>query len=310
MSSPTAMPLPRFGRYELLSLIGRGGMAEVHKARVVSGPGEGSVVALKRLLPELAADADCVDLFTGEADLSRLLRHPHIVEVLEAGEHQDVYYIAMEYVEGRDLGAVLSRCRERHILLPVDFALYLARVLLETLAFVHEARGPTGTPLNVVHGDISPSNVFISKLGEVKLGDFGIARVRALNRWTEGDLVWGKLSYLAPEQISGQPFDHRADLYAAGSLLYELLTNRKPFVAKDAREMRKLIAAQRPRSIVGAREISLGLEKAIFKALEADPDERYQDGRAFAEALEPYFQEQIGTPLAIASVVRGLFGMH
>src|SRR5690606_7282140 len=163
----------------------------------------------------------------GEADLSRLLKHPNIVEVIEAGDVDDEWFLVLEYVEGRDLSAILTRCRERHILLPVDFAIYIARALLDALDFVHEAKGAAGQPLNVVHCDVSPSNVFISKLGEIKLGYFGIAKVRALDKWDEGDLVWGKLSYLSPEQLGGRLYDRRADIWGAGSLIYEMLTNRK-----------------------------------------------------------------------------------
>lgn len=300
----------RFGRFELLALIGRGGMAEVFKARVLTGPRAGETIALKRMLPQLARDAECVDLFTGEADISRLLRHPNIVEVLEAGEIDDVYYMAQEYVEGRDLSAILSKCREKHILLPVDFALYIGRSLLEALAFAHEAKGPTGQPLHVVHCDVSPSNVFVGKTGEIKLGDFGIAKVRSIDKWDESELVWGKLSYLSPEQLMGREFDGRADLWSAGCLLYELLTNRKPFVGRNTPDLKQAICHLRPGSIISVRSVSAGLEQAVFRALEKAPDHRYRGATEFHDALTPFFQAEIGTPLGIASVVRGLFGVR
>lgn len=313
-----AVPRPhapvRFGRFELLSLIGKGGMAEVFKARIVQGARQGEIVALKRLLPELAADPECVDLFTGEADVSRLLSHPNIVEVVEAGSvdgpASDLYYMAMEYVEGRDLGAILTRCRERHILLPVDFAIYIARALLEALEYAHTAKSATGKPLKLVHCDVSPSNVFVSKLGDVKLGDFGIAKVRSIDKWDDGDLVWGKLSYLSPEQLAGDPYDRRADLWSAGTLVYEMLTNRKPFVGRNAEDLRAAIRTARPHSLTSARSVSVGLERVLFKALEKDPRQRYQSAREFADALSPYYQSEVGTPLGIAAVVRGLFGVR
>ncbi len=312
----TEPPLPApavksrvFGKYELLSLLGKGGMAEVYKARILTGPGAGEVVALKRLLPELAQDPECLDLFTNEADLSRLLHHPNIVQVIEAGEVHDIWFLALEYVEGRDLSAILTRCRERHILLPVDFALYIARSLLEALAFVHDAPGPNGQPLNVVHCDVSPSNVFIGKNGEIKLGDFGIAKVRSLDKWDDGELVWGKLSYLSPEQLTGKIYDRRADLWGAGALVYEMLTNRKPFVGKDADELKAAIKTGKPLSITSSRSVSVGLEQAILKALAKSPKDRYQNALEFSDALGEYFQSEIGTPLGIAAVVRGLFGV-
>src|SRR6267378_4271884 len=154
-------------------------MAEVYKARVVEGPRANRVVALKRLTPRLASDPEAVDLFCGEADVSAMLKHPHIVEVFEAGVVGEVYYLAMEYVDGRDLALILGRCRERKIFLPVNFAVHIAMATLDALVYAHAARGPSGMHLNIVHCDVSPSNLFISRLGEIKLGDFGIAKARS-----------------------------------------------------------------------------------------------------------------------------------
>src|SRR5207245_7429990 len=227
---------PRFGRFEILQLLGRGGMAEVYKARVVEGTRAGQVIALKRLAPKLAADPEAVDLFTVEADVSRLLKHPNIVEVLEAGVVGEMYYLAMEYVDGRDLGLVLARCRERKIHLPVPFALYIVRRVLDALAYAHDARGNTGMHLNILHCDVSPSNLFISRLGEIKLGDFGIAKVRSMGE-DGGGTLWGKLAYLAPEQLDRGPLTPKLDLCGAALNLYEILANQRAFQAANTEQL-------------------------------------------------------------------------
>src|SRR2546421_7888765 len=234
---------PRFGRFEILQLLGRGGMAEVYKARIVEGTRAGQVIALKRLAPKLAADPEAVDLFTVEADVSRLLKHPNIVEVLEAGVGGGMYYLAMEYVDGRDLGMVLARCRERKIFLPVPFALYIVRRVLDALAYAHEARGPTGLHLNIIHCDVSPSNLFISRLGEIKLGDFGIAKVRSLGGDDESGTLWGKLAYLAPEQLDRKPLTPQVDLWGAATILYECLTNQRAIQGVTSDEMQAHLRA-------------------------------------------------------------------
>src|ERR1700730_8990837 len=182
-------------------------MAEVYKARVVEGPRADRVVALKRLTPRLASDPEAVDLFCGEADVSAMLKHPNIVEVFEAGVVDEVYYLAMEFVDGRDLALILGRCRERKIFLAVTFALH------------------------IVHCDVSPSNLFISRLGEIKLGDFGIAKVRSLGDSDQNGTLWGKLAYLAPEQLERRPLSPQVDLWGAATILYEALTNRRAIEA-------------------------------------------------------------------------------
>src|SRR3954463_16433681 len=190
-------------------------MAEVYKARAVEGPRANQVVALKRLTPLLTTDAEAVDLFCGEADVSSMLKHGNIVEVFETGVVGEVYYLAMEFVDGRDLALILARCRERAIFLPIPFAVHIALSILDALTYAHEARGPSGMHLNIVHCDVSPSNLFISRLGEIKLGDFGIAKVRSLGDGDQNGTLWGKLAYLAPEQLERRPLTTQVDLWGA-----------------------------------------------------------------------------------------------
>jgi len=152
-------------------------MAEVYKARAVEGSRANQMVALKRLSPRLASDPEAVDLFCGEADVSVMLKHPNIVEVFEAGVVGEVYYLAMEYVDGRDLALILARCRERRIFLPVNFAVHIAKATLDALGYAHAARGPTGLHLNIVHCDVSPHNIMVGLDGAARITDFGSARL-------------------------------------------------------------------------------------------------------------------------------------
>jgi serine/threonine-protein kinase len=296
----------RFGNYEILAMIGKGGMAEVYRGRVLSGPRENWPVAIKRLLPELARDPGYVDLFASEADLTRFLDHPNIVKVYEVGVLDEVYFIAMEHVDGRDLGQVLRRCKQRGIPLPIDFAVFLARSLLEALAYAHQAKDPQGKALGLVHCDVSPSNLFISRTGEIKLGDFGVARGRTAIG-TDVD-VMGKPYYLSPEAIAGKVTPH-ADLWAATVTLYELLTLERPFVGKNPQEVCAAITARRHREVRELRpEISPELEAIVERGFAADPARRFQSAAEYAHALDGHFDPNVGTPLAIGAVVRGLFG--
>jgi serine/threonine-protein kinase len=298
---------PRFGRFEILQLLGKGGMAEVYKARIAEGPRKGDLVALKRLAPKLAADPEAVDLFTVEADVSRLLKHPNIVQVLEAGVVGEMYYLAMEFVDGRDLGLILGRCRERKILLPVPFALYIVRRVLDALAYAHEAHGPTGLPLNIVHCDVSPSNLFISRLGEIKLGDFGIAKVRSLGEDSTGTL-WGKLAYLAPEQLDREPPTARVDLWGAALILYEVLAGQRTFQGANTEQLQQSVRSGDIRPLEEFRnDLPPGLTHVLGRALSRDPEKRYQTAPEFSDALKPFHDEVVGGALGIASVVRGLF---
>lgn len=294
----------RFGNYEIVSLLGSGGMAKVYRARVISGPRAGAWIALKRLVAGLAQDPEYQDQFTSEAELSKLLDHPHIVKVFEVGVLKDVYYMAMELVEGRDLGQILRRCKSRGIFLPVDFAVYLVRKLLEALDYAHFARSPSGKLLDVVHCDVSPSNLFISRNGEVKLGDFGVARARSLYGKDE---VQGKPFYLSPELLAGQ-ISRSADLWAANVTLYELLSLERPFEGGSESEVLEAIRKRRYRPVREHRpEVTPKLGQLIDKGFAAKPANRLRSGAEFAFALRKHYDERVGTPLAIAALVRGLF---
>lgn len=304
MSAPTEKR--RFGNYEILSKLGRGGMAEVFRARVLTGPRAGWQVALKRLIPELASHPEYVALFAREAALSRLLDHPNIVKVLDVGELEGISYIEMDLVDGRDVGQILRACQKKGIPWPIDFAVYLTKVLLEALAYAHGLTGPGGAPLGIVHCDVSPSNLFVSRTGDIKLGDFGVARARAAHTSDVGLL--GKPFYLSPEILDGT-VNQTADLWAATVTLYELLTLRRPFQGQTPDEVFASIRARAYSPVRDRRpDVPDALAAVIERGFHLDPAARFQSAAEYAEALIPLFDERVGTPLAISAVVRGLFG--
>ncbi len=293
------------GNYELLGLLGKGGMAEVYRARAVIGPRQGQDFAVKKLLAEQENDAAAVAMFAGEGDLARFLDHPNIVKVHEVGSSGESYFLVMDLVDGRDVGQIIKRCRTQGVEWPIDFAVYLTKVLLDALGYAHNATGPSGKPLGIVHCDVSPSNFFVSRTGDLKLGDFGVARALIDGGAAE---VMGKPYYLSPEVFLGR-IDIGVDLWACTVTLYELLTLRRPFLGKDPDEV---FAAIKRQTYVPARairpEVPEVLEQVISKGFAADPADRYQSAAEFAAALEGHYDERVGTPLAISAVVRGLFG--
>jgi serine/threonine protein kinase len=295
-----------FAGFEIEALVGRGGMAEVYRGVARTGPHAGRTVAVKRLLPELAREPGYVARFADEAALTRRLRHPNIVEVLDAGVEGGVPFIAMDYIDGRNLRDILRHCAARGILLPQDFGLHVAHVLAEALAHAHDGRDERGLPLGIVHCDVSPSNVFISRVGEIKLGDFGVALLPG--RAASGS-AYGKVQYLAPEQIRGERPTHRADVFALGAILFELLTNAPAFPGRDVNEVGQRILSGKLRAPSEVRpEVPFETDALVLRCLAREPAARWPSAAAFAGEIALRYDPAVGTDLAIAAVVRGLFG--
>ena len=295
----------RIGPYEVLRMLGHGGMAEVFLVRAHFGRYAGRELALKRLLPSLEADPDATRLFTAEASLSRNLHHKNIVEVVDVGQEGDTIYMVMEFIDGRDAGQIVKRCRQKNVFWPIDFALYLTTALLEALDYAHGATGPDGQVLNIVHCDVSPSNFFVSRTGDLKLGDFGVAR-----SLLEGGPapVMGKPYYLSPEALLGR-LSKSVDLWAVAVPMYELLTLHRPFHGRGPAEVYEAIKSSRYAPLQELRpEVPAVLDGVVARAFDTDPEARFSSASEFAEALKPSLDERVGTPLAISAVVRGLFG--
>lgn len=309
--------------YEIEALIGKGGMAEVYRAVVREGPRAGQKVAVKRLLPALAKDPAYVALFEQEAEVTRRLRHPAIVEVIETGFASGTPFIVMDYVDGKNLRQILAQCATRKILLPLDFGAYVAHVVAEALSHAHAGRDERGRPLGIVHCDVSPSNVFISRLGEIKLGDFGVAltagarsvggaggRDQGTSAQSElGPGGFGKVRYLAPEQIRGERPTPRTDVHALGAVFFELLTNDYAFPGEDVNEVGQRILEGKLRAPSELRpEVPFEYDAMVLRCLSPDPADRFPTAAAFAAEVGTRYDPAIGTRLAIAAVVRGLFG--
>ena len=297
-------PVP-FGKYYLLGLIARGGMAEVYRARPQNG--QKRLFAVKVMRPQLARENRFIDMFNREGKLAMMLRNRCIVETLEIGQNEGRHYIAMEYIGGRDLTQVLRRCQETQQRIPVPHAVYIAARIAEGLHFAHTLAGPDGRPLNIVNRDVSPSNVRLSYDGDVKLLDFGIAQ--ALMKFTsEIGILKGKFSYMSPEQIRGMPLDARTDVFSAGIILHEMLTTEKLFRGDtEFALMEKVRKAEVPPPSNFNRRVTPELDAISLKALARDVADRYQNAAALAADLDALIAGYRFDPKELRQFMRQLF---
>ncbi|MBN2357881.1 MAG: serine/threonine protein kinase [Deltaproteobacteria bacterium] len=280
----------RFGPYELIERIGAGGMCEVFRARC---DGSDRPVALKRLHRELEQQPAAVDLFLTEADLAVLLRHPNLVNAHDSGEIDGRYYIAMELIDGLDLAHAQLRALERGLAIEVALAVHIATEVCRGLDYLHRATSPAGRPFGLVHRDVSPDNVFLTRQGQVKLADLGIAKLGQLETVTTvvGG-VKGKLTYMAPEQVRGEQLDLRTDLFAVALILYELVTGHRPYARREGELDVDLALRVRDASLPAPRklepELHPDLDAILRRALQRRPRRRQQSCAELADALESH----------------------
>jgi eukaryotic-like serine/threonine-protein kinase len=286
-------PIP-FGSYLLLDRLDVGGTAEVFLAR---GP-SGGLCAVKRLLPGMEADPEVVGMFLGEARLTSRLSHPGTVEVLDVGRVGSSYFIAMEYVAGADLAAVLARLAAAGRRMEPDLCAWVAREAALALDHAHRCAGPDGRPLGLVHRDVSPQNVLLSWEGAVKLIDFGIARAGPERRGEEG-VLRGKVSYMSPEQAVGRPTDRRSDVFALGAVLHEMLTGHRLYRGDSPLAILDRIRSTEvePPSRLAAG-VPPALDRAVLRALARDPEERHPWAGDLAAELAPLAGAEGRTRLA------------
>ncbi len=282
----------RWGAYVLEERIASGGMADVFRARRVGAASFSRQVCIKRMHAHLGADPDMVALFLDEAQIGSKLRQRNIVAVEDLGEHEGRYYLAMEFVNGVDLRRIEKRAIELQSPVPAEAAAYLANELLAGLHAAHTALDPdTHTPMRVVHRDVSPQNVLVAFSGQVKLADFGVARAEGRHRVTESRLVCGKLGYMPLEQVTGSPVDARADLFALGVTLFELLTGLRPFTGDRSHCTRDEVVAamllgERPSLRALRPDVSPALAAVVDALLEVSPRRRLPSALAGLEMIE------------------------
>jgi eukaryotic-like serine/threonine-protein kinase len=282
--------LPRkLGRYTLFDHIGRGGMADIFLAQSRTELGASRLVVIKEVLPSLSWSSEFAEMLVGEAKLAAHLSHANVVKVEDLGREDESLYIAMEYVEGIDLRELLRGCARRKLALPVEFSLRIVIEVLKGLDHAHRARGEGGARLGLVHRDVSPSNVLLSFEGEVKVCDFGIARANPLVEDLREEAIVGKAGYMSPEHARGEGLDARADVFATGIILWELLAGRRLYKAPEGG---RLIDVARRAEVPALEERGLSDEAALHsivtRALRSDREDRYATAAAMLSDLEDY----------------------
>jgi serine/threonine protein kinase len=294
-------------RYNLIEKLEAGGMAEVFLAEATSVQGFKKRVAIKRVLPHLASHTNFIGMFLDEARLGARLSHANVVSVFDIGKSDNSFFIVMEFVDGTNLKKVMETLRAKRQHFPLKDAIFIAMEACRGLSYAHELLDEDGKPLDLVHRDVSPPNILISKRGEVKVTDFGLAKARTQLERTDPGVVKGKFSYLSPEVASGQPVDERADIFALGVCLWEMLGGRRLFLGETDYETVQAVSAARVPTLVGAHpEVDEQFDAIVQKALARKPDNRYQTAREFGDALASYlFHHQMKvTPYDIANLVK------
>jgi eukaryotic-like serine/threonine-protein kinase len=283
----------QFGKYYLLDRINVGGMAEVWRAKAFGVEGFERLLAVKRILPNIAEDEEFITMFIDEAKIAVQLNHANICQIFDLGKVDDSYFIALEFVHGKDLRAIFDRCKQKPVdgstAMPLAQACFVVMKACEGLDYAHNKRDAQGREVGLVHRDVSPQNVLISYEGEVKLIDFGIAKAAGKASKTQQGILKGKFGYMSPEQVRGLPLDRRSDIFSLGIVLYELLTGERLFVGEsDFSTLEKVRNVEILPPSTYNRRISDELERIVMKALAKDVDDRYQNAIDLHDDLQAF----------------------
>ncbi|MCB9639672.1 MAG: protein kinase [Myxococcales bacterium] len=278
------------GKYLLLKKLATGGMAEIHLAEQ-SGPGGfKKQLVIKRILPHLLGDEKFLQMFQDEARVAAVMNHPNIVQIFELGQHEENYFIAMEYVNGFNLRSVIQICSENGLWLAPEYIAKLASQICEGLEYAHSFCDADGHHLNLIHRDVSPQNIILSMQGVIKIVDFGIAKAQSTQE-TQAGTIKGKLAYMSPEQVKGLTLDRRSDIFSLGIVMYELATYNRPFHGKSDIDMLRAILNSAPVPVQQYRpDFPEEFYNIINRALTKNRDERYQSARELQWDIERFIQ--------------------
>ncbi|MGD0526467.1 MAG: serine/threonine-protein kinase [Polyangiaceae bacterium] len=302
----------RFGKYTLIRKLATGGMAELFLAIQKSMAGFEKLLVIKRILPAMNKDRAFIDMLLHEARIAATLSHPNVVQVFDVGEVDGAYFIAMEHVHGEDLRSIVKQMKKKDVIeFPLEHALSIVLGMCAGLAYSHDRRDLDGTPLNIVHRDVSPQNVVVTFTGDVKVVDFGIAKSDAVfeERSKNGHLK-GKVPYMSPEQARGEPIDWRSDVFATGVILFELTTGKRLFKGTSEYDTLKLIC---DREYPLPSQARLGypreLEVIVMRALAKDRAQRWQSAREMQGAIEEFVRKErlAVSTIALSKFMQGLF---
>lgn len=286
-----ASALTKIDRYEVLRHLATGGMAELFLAKQSGLEGFEKIVVIKRILRHLAQDQEFVSMFLDEARIAAKLTHPNIVAIYDLGRADDSYYIAMEYVSGRNVQHITAKQEEEGGLIPIEHTCRIIAGVCDGLHYAHSRKDYDGKPLSIVHRDISPQNILVSFAGGVKVVDFGIAKASTQLAETRAGVLKGKYAYMSPEQVRGQQIDHRSDIFALGLVMYEMLTGHRPFERDSSLKTLKAIVQEKPANPQEYNpEIPTAVKNLLSRALEKKPERRYKSAQEMQLAIEDYLE--------------------
>ncbi len=299
----------QFGKYQLLDKIAVGGMAELFRAKLTGAQGFEKLIAIKKILPNLSREQNLVTAFIDEAKLAALLHHENIIQIYDFGSMDDQYFIAMEYLFGKDLRTITRTARKKDLALGIENIVYIVSRICAGLDYSHHLKDLQGKPLNIIHRDINPQNILVTYEGQVKIIDFGIAKAASHNTQTKENLIKGKLAYMSPEQANGMQIDHRSDIFSTGIILYELLADRRMFTG----ETMHVLSLVRDAKFAPPEEVILDLpsklKEILHRSLAKDPNERYQTAGEMQADIEEFMFERSMRPNArsFAEYIKALF---